>query len=279
MSPVFLALALSVCAAPTMQESDEIPDGNKLVKVTVIAERDAVPPGGTLTLGVRLAIEPNWHVYWENPGDSGLPTKVEISAPPGFEVGPVRFPIPTRHEDAGDIVTYVHENELVLLVDVQVPKGLVPGTQAAFGAHASWLVCKEICVPGKGEAQLELPVVEHEPKLANEKFFGAARAREPRPWSELTRVRLAWTGEERAPHLSIVVPGATALEYFPYRDPRLSMGARTIEVGKSGSTAQLDFAFERKAPTDVLEARGVLWTKTERGEAAYVLESKFAKTP
>ena len=44
-------------------------------------------------VGVLLEVEPGWHVYWMNPGDSGAPTTVSLTLPPGFTAGPVRFPL------------------------------------------------------------------------------------------------------------------------------------------------------------------------------------------
>jgi DsbC/DsbD-like thiol-disulfide interchange protein len=266
-------LALLALALPVPQDGD-MPDGDKLVQVALLADREAVQPGGTATLAVRLVIEPKWHIYWENPGDSGMPTRAKLTAPAGWEVGPLRFPCPERHEDAGDIVTFIHEKELVLLCDVKVPADAKPGALAELGVEASWLVCTELCVPGSGKAALKLPVAAAE-KPANGALFSAARARLPKAWSELPKARVSWSGEEAAPRLALVVPGAKALELFPLDVAPLKLASRSVDVGKGGATLKADLEFKRKKPEDQPRLRAVVRVRTEQGEAAYLLDSAW----
>ena len=55
-----------------------------LVTADLVAESASIAPGTTLWLDVRLAVKPGWHVYWQNPGDSGLPTAIDWKLPPDF---------------------------------------------------------------------------------------------------------------------------------------------------------------------------------------------------
>lgn len=276
---VLAALVLVVlpfqASAPTPKQ-DEEPDGNKLVQCTLRADREAIQPGSTFTLGVHFKIEPKWHIYWENPGDSGMATKAEIKAPEGYVIGAPRYPWPTRDEEVGDIIQFVHASEMMMLFDVKVPTTAKPGSEVKLDVVGDWLVCKEVCVKGAGTSSLTLKVAEKE-KLADEKLFDRWRARLPRPWSELARSLPTWTGEETAPTLKIVVPGATGLEFFPRRSRTTQLKARKIDIGKQGGTITLDFEFERENPDDKPGAHGVLWVKTEKGETSYVLESPFSK--
>jgi DsbC/DsbD-like thiol-disulfide interchange protein len=271
-----LALVLPL-SQPIVAQQDEPPaDGNKLVKVTLYADRDGVQPGQTITLGIHYRITPRWHIYWVNPGDSGLPVKAEITAPPGFEVGAVRYPWPKREEDPGDIVSFIHDGEVMLLVDVKAPANLTPGTEIKFEADGKWLVCTDICVAGQGHASLALTTAAAT-KPANEKLFASWRDKLPKPWTELTGARVSWSGDEALPKLKLVVPGATALEFFPYASPTIKMTARKVDVGKQGSTVALEWEFERKKPEDKPLGRGVLWVKTAQGETSYLFEGAFSK--
>jgi hypothetical protein len=56
------------------------------------------------------------------------------------------------------VVNYGYENEVVLMVQITPPKDLPVGQSVKIGAKASWLVCKEDCMPGSGDVSLELPV-------------------------------------------------------------------------------------------------------------------------
>src|ERR1700682_4760829 len=98
MTPVLLSMALAIAAQGAGDRRAE-PDssrGNRLVQVELIADRAAIRAGDELTLAVKLTVEPSWHVYWLNPGDSGIPTSFHFDGPPGMTIGEPRFPTPER---------------------------------------------------------------------------------------------------------------------------------------------------------------------------------------
>jgi thiol:disulfide interchange protein DsbD len=268
-------LPLLLIAAPLLPvQDDEMPDGDKLVQVTLFADHEAVKPGGKLTLAVRYAIEPKWHIYWENPGDSGLATRAKFQAPEGWSVGALRFPTPMRHEDPGDITTFIFEKEMVLLAEVAVPANAKPGTKVAFAVDASWLVCTDLCVPGSGKGAVEVTVADAD-KTANEAVFAAARARLPKPWTEFSKARTSWSGDETEPKLTLIVPGAQSLDFFPLDVAPVSLEEMSIDAGKSGATLRATFRFKRKSEQDEPRIRGVLRVRTESGEASYALDHLY----
>jgi DsbC/DsbD-like thiol-disulfide interchange protein len=275
--PLLLALIGPHVASVAPQDDDSQADGNKLVKVSLLAERAEIQPGSTFTIAVKCKVERRWHVYWgENAGEAGLPIAAPITGPPGYVIGPLRHPWPKREALEGDIVEYILDGEFAMLADVTVPADAKPGSQAAFEVKARWLVCTTICVQGAANASMTLPVAEKE-KPANEADFKNWRTRLPRPWSEVTRTMATWSGDERAPKLTLVVPGATAIEFFPYKSATTDMKSRKVDVGKQGSTLALEYEFSSKQAGDVPTARGVVWIKTEKGEAAYVLDQPYKK--
>jgi thiol:disulfide interchange protein DsbD len=278
MNAALLALvALVPLARPLAVQDDSEADGNKLIALELLAERNPIQPGSTVTLALRCKIERRWHTYWgENSGDAGIPFKAELKGPSGYEIGSWRFPWPKRHVAEGDIVEYVHEGEMTCLVDVKVPATAKAGDKAQFDLSAKWLVCTDVCVAGAGKTSLTLPVAE-QATPANEALFTAARAKEPRPWSEIGRAAANWSGDEAAPKLTIVVPGATAAEYFPYRSSTTKLAGRKVDIGKQGGTVALEFEFEKKNDGDVPDARGVLWVKTDKGETSFLFDKPYRK--
>lgn len=267
-----LAAALLAALAPALHlaQDEELPDGNTLVKPSILAEVDAVAPGARFELALRFEIEPEWHVYWTNPGDAGQPLTARLAAPEGFKVEETRHPWPHRLDQEGEIVAYVHEKEVVLLATVVAPAEVKPGADYEFKLDARWLVCTELCVPGEGKAALTLKGAAAA-KPANETLFAAARAKLPQPAAKLALAKIAVAGTPAAPTLSAVVPGATALEFFPHLDKRVKMTGRTSETGKSGAKLEAGFKVKPPATGDGAPAqvRGVLWVKTAKGEAAY----------
>ena len=69
------AIALmALLTAPSPARADGPPDPKDLVKAELVAETASLAQATTLWVDLHLAIKPGWHVYWRNPGDSGLPT-------------------------------------------------------------------------------------------------------------------------------------------------------------------------------------------------------------
>lgn len=268
------ALALLAAQAPRAGGTFARPaDGNELVQVTLLADRSAVRAGETFHLGVRLRIEPEWHVYWENAGDAGLPTEVQFSAPPGFEVGALRFPPPVRHEDEGDIVSYVHERDVLLIADVRAPKVLDSGAKLEFTAAASWLVCKTICLPGKGSASVALTSAA-ESAPANEKLFTEALARLPVTWQTLFADRVEpvvqIADDKRTFTVTIAVPGVKALEFFPAPGKDTQLSYRKLMTTREGATIVLGFTQLSDSPN--FDYRGVLVIEDSKGSRSCLQE-------
>lgn len=125
------------------------------VHARLLADRDAVAPGGTLRLGVHLAQQEGWHTYWRSPGAVGQPTLIDWTAPAGATLGSRLWSAPAWFELAG-IVSYGYDDQVLHFVEVTLPQE-VAGT-VTFGAAAAWLVCEVQCIPGDAALTLELPV-------------------------------------------------------------------------------------------------------------------------
>ncbi|MDQ3470835.1 MAG: thioredoxin family protein [Pseudomonadota bacterium] len=145
------------------------------IQPELVAEGPA-RPGGEVELTIVMHTRDGWHGYWQNPGDAGLPMEVQWQLPPGFEVGPLRYPVPSRLEIAG-LMNYVYERDYAILVRLKVPPGVTGSVP--IRAQARWLACTdEVCVPEQGAFSLSLPtggVATMDPR------FNAWRRALPRP--------------------------------------------------------------------------------------------------
>lgn len=126
-------------------------------KVSLVAERAAAVPGSPLTVGLRFALDDHWHVYWQNPGDSGEAPRLKWTLPPGWAAGEVAWPAPTRIE-TGPLVNYGYEGDVLLPVELRPPADAAVGQPAAVKLKATWLVCREDCIPGDAVFEVALPV-------------------------------------------------------------------------------------------------------------------------
>ncbi len=210
------------------------------VEAELVADRDAVVPGEAMRLGLRLRHDPHWHTYWRNPGDSGLPTQFEPSLPEGFRTGPIEWPAPARIL-IPPLANYGYEGEIVLPRRLEVP-ARVEGDAVRFQVRASWLVCRDVCIPGEAELELSLPVSRDGSAGPgpHADLFERAAARSPGP-AVAADYQI---GEDGL--LSILVPDAAGgpdavVEFFPHvegavvaaapqRLYRLEDGRRRLEI-------------------------------------------------
>ncbi len=133
------------------------------VRARLISEVESVQPGGPFVVGLLLEVEKGWHTYWKNPGDSGMPARIEWDLPDCFLVSETQWPYPERFEMA-DLVSYGYEGEVVLLTKFEAPPTLIPGSKIEISAHLEYLVCKDECVSGQEDLSLVLPVKDQNPK-------------------------------------------------------------------------------------------------------------------
>jgi DsbC/DsbD-like thiol-disulfide interchange protein/cytochrome c biogenesis protein CcdA len=220
-------------------------EGHQLVNAELLADRDGIVPGQPITVGLHLQALPGWHTYWQYAGDAGLPTRIDWTLPPGFKAGPIQWPIPAHETEPGDIVTYAYPGETFLPVDIQTPPDLKPGQSVQLRAHASWLVCKEICVPGKADLTLTLPVVAFS-HSANEDLFAKTRTLLPRAGTP--PFTPSWSRQNHALTLNLegLAPGIF-IDFFPIPSdvqighPKISAQSVTIPLlDPKASPASID---------------------------------------
>ncbi|RYZ63482.1 MAG: protein-disulfide reductase, partial [Proteobacteria bacterium] len=133
--PFLLATAEAATETVTTQQAT----------VSLISEREAVSPGEMMKLGIYFQIKPEWHIYWKNPGDSGLPPRVEMSSDPeGSEFSDLIFPRPERIPFKTQM-NFGYEREALLFIDWKVPESATPGSSITVDAKLKWLICKEEC--------------------------------------------------------------------------------------------------------------------------------------
>ena len=149
-----IAAALVAAAAAIVHAA---PVRTAHVEAELVSERSAVVPGEPLTVALRLAMDRGWHTYWQNPGDSGLPTTLAWKVPAPLRAGPIQWPAP-QVLPVGPLVNYGYEREVLLLTDIATTGDVAGAQTVTLAARADWLVCKEVCIPEGADLTLILPV-------------------------------------------------------------------------------------------------------------------------
>jgi thiol:disulfide interchange protein DsbD len=200
MTACAIALILA-SASPILAATSTKPQRVGHVVAQAFADRQAIRPGDTVHLVVSLRMDKDWHVYWRNPGPTGLPTKIRWTAPQGYKVGRTEFPVPElKYDKVLKEDAYVHEGAALFLTPVQVPASISPGGSVTFKASVSWLACLKNCIPGNCEMTLTLPVVSQPTKTtpANEKLFEEARSALPTPGAQAEHIKLIGSTDAEA---------------------------------------------------------------------------------
>jgi thiol:disulfide interchange protein/DsbC/DsbD-like thiol-disulfide interchange protein len=106
------------------------------------------PHGGEkMRVGVLFDLAPGWHVYWRNPGGTGLAPELEWDVP-GSEAGPTQWPLPRAFEGPtsdNDLESYGYEEQVLLASDLAFETTPDAGTRLAVEGDV--LVCESECVP------------------------------------------------------------------------------------------------------------------------------------
>ncbi len=249
-----------------------------LVGVRLAADASRIAPGQEFHIAVIFDITEHWHIYWQNAGDAGSPTEIEITAPEGFKVGKPVFPRPKAIE--GPVgVTYGHEERAVLFVPVTAPENLVDG-EAVFLVDVYYFVCRERCLTGQSKQtlRLETTAADENADAPDAALIAEHRDRLPKPIEDLTSADVQFDGEQ----LIITGPaqGHLKFELFPVPEPGVKFAGLDVVVqdDRFRITVEIDVRprnFSRKS-SDRPSVRGVIGFGVEVDDPCYHFDLPLA---
>ena len=187
LSLCLLCLSLTATAQTTLR--------NEQVQAELLAHApQGVQAGQTFWLGLKITHAPHWHTYWQNPGDSGLPTQLHFQLPAGLQAGEIAWPLPKKIP-IGTLTNYGYEGTVLLAVPVTVtPQFQMPVTgQLRIALQAEWLVCRQECIPQEGRFALDLPA--RSATALHGALFDAARTATPQIQAGAHSVQIADAGK------------------------------------------------------------------------------------
>ena len=196
-----LAQGVAVKAGIDLTASDRVNLEQVSARLVVHAPQ-GVQAGGTLWLGLWLRHSPDWHTYWQNPGDSGLPTRLNWTLPEGWQAGAIAWPLP-RKFPIGDLANFGYDGDVLLAVPVQLPAQLSRPASGTYdiGLQADWLVCRQECIPQ--EAALRTRVPADSSVATQAALFEAARRQVPAQAPATVQAQAKVQGEGQAVTLEV----------------------------------------------------------------------------
>lgn len=129
------------------------------VKVSLHTQYDAVHPTQKLGILLKFKMSPGWHIFSQNPGEIGMPTKIEWQLPSGFEADDLGWSRDEKFDNEGIVQRGYGDTAYYQAV-------IRPDSQAAGRIRlilkTKWLACGEECVPEQKTFTVNLPVAETE---------------------------------------------------------------------------------------------------------------------
>lgn len=129
------------------------------VQARLFTEFEEVEPlQDRIWLALELELEPGWYSYWKNPGDVGLPPRIDWRLPTGWKADPIQYWIPQRHPAPGELelTSFGYRDRVIYLILLSGPE--VEEEVFRISAALDFLVCEELCVPERMAFELNIPV-------------------------------------------------------------------------------------------------------------------------
>lgn len=176
---------------PSAEAVGALHDGDHRVASRLLVSAESVKPGDTFRVGVAFKIDPQWYIYWQNPGDAGIPTDIVWEAE-GVTFGALEWAAPSTFE-AGEQTSYGYGDEVVLFSEATLAEDATEAFE--IRAKVDYLACHNMCIPGHSNLSRTIQV-----------------GKETIPASEATRA-LMESSKERVPRRASDLGFETTFHY------------------------------------------------------------------
>lgn len=197
--------------------------------VQLVVPPAEVYPNQNFTAGLYFKLEPGWHVYWINAGDSGEPPRIKWTLPEGVTADAMQFPAPKRLP-LGPLMDFGYENEVLFPIPMRVSPDFKPTAESTtLGAKVDWLVCREVCIPGKATLDIERKALASPPSSptfveADQQLIARMQHTMPQPLPASMQAR--FTPTPTGFNLTVITGRQeTAAQFFPFDQNQLANAA------------------------------------------------------
>lgn len=117
----------------------------KGLSLELISEVNSVKAGQPFLVGFKIAHDPGFHTYWQNPGIVGIPFTLSWDLPEGFSASEIHWPYPEPSMMA-DYPCFGYNRDVLLMVKI-TPSKKLKGNPVTLTVNANWMCCSSICYP------------------------------------------------------------------------------------------------------------------------------------
>lgn len=129
----------------TVFPSQLIAQQNSAANAKIVVDSYSLEKGPVIPIGVLIELDKDWHIYWRNPGDSGMPTSIDFNFPDGVTVSEIKWPEPKAFEYDG-LASYGYEKQVLLLADLSISESFNL-SYVEITADLKSLICRDVCIP------------------------------------------------------------------------------------------------------------------------------------
>lgn len=165
------------------------------VKARLVSNVESAEPGSRILVGVLFDIPERAHIYWRNPGDTGLATEVKWITDDTLHPGALQWPSPRSFTLEGLNETYFgYTRQVLLFSEFAIPKSVSNVGASTINAEVQWLLCLDdgVCIPEDQALTMQIPVQEESRKAYESTLFDRFSAEVP--GGDLPGT-VSWSGE------------------------------------------------------------------------------------
>lgn len=255
----FLLVGVGVFTSASGCRDKSVGSGPHL-EVKLISDQQSLSPGSSFTLGVLFKPEPGWHIYWKNPGDSGLAPRFAWQSSGGVSVDEPLWPYPEKIE-VGPLVNYGYQ-EVLLPFPARFSSSQSQASSVTVTVSLQWLVCKDECLPGEAQLEATLPISgsSSAPSEYGALFENTLKNIPTAP----ERVSIAVEEQQDQIVIALIPLEArffpSSVSFFP-EDPRVIANAAPQEVSLDGGALRITLKRDPSVRAPINRVRGVLYSK------------------
>jgi len=137
---------------------------------------DVLDADGTTLAGIQIDMPQNYKTYWKTPGQTGIPTEIDLAGSQGVEGYQILWPYPTVDNAAG-YLDYVYFGPTVMPLELKIASDAPSVVVSAVMG-----ICSDICMPAK--ASFAMPLQFAKADAGEGLRLRQALANTPMPWQQ-----------------------------------------------------------------------------------------------
>ena len=152
-------ILFSLVASYSMALSSDwsVGETSKLRLISAYSQNDSK----NFMIGLEYQMDPGWKTYWKSPGDGGFAQSISWENSTNVKNVNILWPTPIEFEILG-LTSLGYQNDIIFPLEIELEDEL---KNTFLNLHITFLICKEICIPGDATIFLEIP--SGEKKLTN----------------------------------------------------------------------------------------------------------------